>query len=141
VAAEASSSVVTFPVTVTLDEPVSSIRPGMSRDVEITIEQAADVVAVPLTAVTSSPSGDVVSVLASDGSLEIRQVTVGLANEILAEIQAGVAVGDEVVVGTDVERSRTDGGESEAGPGGFGGGFGGFPGGGLPAGGPPGQRP
>jgi macrolide-specific efflux system membrane fusion protein len=141
VATEAGSSVVTFPVTVTLDEPVESVRPGMSSDVEITIEQAADVVAVPLTAVSSSPSGDVVSVVGSDGSLQTRQVTVGLASETLAEIQSGLAVGDEVVVGTDAERSSTDEEESEAGRGGFGGGFGGLAGGGAPVGRPPGERP
>ena len=135
----------TFPVTVTLDETVEAVRAGMSSDVEITIEQAADVVTVPLTAVTSSPVGDVVSVIGSDGSLEPRSVTVGLASETLAEIQSGVSAGEQVVVGTDAQRTSTAGDEEQAGgpPGGFGGGFGGLAGGGGPPGGVPAaeQRP
>lgn len=141
VATEASGSVVTFPVTVTLDEPVEAIRPGMSADVEITIAQAADVVTVPLTAVTSSPAGDVVSVVGSDGSVATRTVSVGLASETLAEIQSGLSAGEAVVVGTDAARTSSD---SEADtPVGFRGGFGGLAGGGgPPAGGfGGGQRP
>jgi multidrug efflux pump subunit AcrA (membrane-fusion protein) len=107
VATAASGSVVTFPVTVSLDEAQEAIRPGMSSDVEITIAEAADVVVVPLTAVMSSPAGDVVRVLGSDGSPEARPVTVGLASETMAEIQSGVAVGDEVVVGTNAERAAS----------------------------------
>ena len=120
VATAASGSVVTFPVTVSLDEAPEAIRPGMSSDVEITIAEAADVVVVPLTAVTSSPAGDIVRVLGSDGSLEARPVTVGLASETVAEIQSGVTVGDDVVVGTNAERAASaEDGDADEPRGGF----------------------
>jgi hypothetical protein len=45
-----------------------------------------------------------VQVLAPDGSVEQRPVTVGLVNETLAEIQSGVSDGEEIVVGTVSER-------------------------------------
>jgi len=147
VATEATGSVVTFPVTVTLDEPMEAIRPGMSADVEITIAQAADVVTVPLTAVTSSPAGEIVSVMGGDGSLEPRSVTVGLASETLAEIQSGLSAGEQVVVGTDAARTSTEGDDDEefgGAPGGLGGSLGGLAGGGGPPGGfggGGGQRP
>jgi multidrug efflux pump subunit AcrA (membrane-fusion protein) len=144
VATAASGSVVTFPVTVTLDEAPEAIRPGMSSDVEITIAEASDVVTVPLTAVTSSPAGDIVRLLGSDGSLEMRQVTVGLASETMAEIQAGLATGEEVVVGTNAERAASAE-DSEDGQFRGGLGAGGLQGlaaaGGPPAGFPAGERP
>ena len=94
----------TFPVTVTLEDPIEPIQPGMSADVEITIAQAADVVTVPLRRsprhrpATSSGRG-------RDGGVEPRAVTVGLVTETLAEIQSGLAEGEPVVVGTSAERT------------------------------------
>jgi hypothetical protein len=116
-----TSSVVTFPVTVTLADPPASVRSGMSSDVEITIAEAADVVAVPAAALSGSNGNYTVQVATANGGVEPRTVTVGLVTESLAEIQSGVAAGEEVIVGTASDRAST-GDADEAG---FGGGFGG----------------
>jgi hypothetical protein len=63
-----------------------------------------------------------VRVSGSDGSLDMRAVSVGLISETLAEIQSGLSEGEAVIVGTDTERTGTSGeDEAAAGPGGFGG--------------------
>lgn len=131
-----SDSVVTFPVTVTLTDPPAQVRAGMSSDVEITIAQAADVIAVPAVALAGSAGSYSVQVATASGAVETRSVTVGLVTETLAEIQSGVAAGEEVIVGASAERVTS----SEDDVSGFGGGGGlqGLAGGGGP---PAGFRP
>jgi RND family efflux transporter MFP subunit len=104
----ATDSVVTYPVTVTLDEPDANVKPGMSSDVEIIIAEAPDVIAVPAVALDGRAANRTVQVLLPDGSVEARPVTVGLVNETLAEIQSGVAAGEEVVVGTVSEKVEAE---------------------------------
>jgi RND family efflux transporter MFP subunit len=110
-----TSSVVTFPVTITLTDPDGRIKPGMSTDVEITIAQASGVVAVPAVALAGSDGSYLVTVAAADGSVELRPVTVGLVTETLAEIQSGLAEGEEVVVGTSTDRAASEEDSSSAG--------------------------
>jgi hypothetical protein len=76
----------------------------MSSDVEITIAEAADVIAVPAVALAGSAGNYSVQVATASGALETRPVTVGLVTETLAEIQSGVAAGEEVLVGASTER-------------------------------------
>lgn len=130
-----TSSVVSYPVTVTLTDAGSGVLSGMSSDVEIIIDEATDVVAVPVTALAGSDGAYTVQVVDADGTTEVRAVTVGLVTETLAEIQSGLSAGEEVVVGTASDRTQSDD-ESDGGQNAFGGGFGGLDGG-PPAGGPP----
>jgi len=128
------SSVVTFPVTVTLTDPGEAVRSGMSTDVEITLAEAADAVTVPAVALMGSDGQYMVRVVASDGSVETRPVTVGLVSETLAEIQSGLAEGEAVIVGSDTDRTGTTEEVTDfAGPGGFEG-LGGLSGGAPPQG-------
>lgn len=114
------SSVVTFPVTVTLNDPGEAVRSGMSSDVKIILAEAADSVTVPAVALMGSDGQYMVRVVATDGSVEMRAVTVGLVSETLAEVQSGLAEGEAVIVGSDTDRTGTaDEVTDFAGPGGF----------------------
>jgi macrolide-specific efflux system membrane fusion protein len=101
------SSVVTYPVTVTLSEPGEAVRSGMSSDVQIILAEAADAVTVPAVALMGSDGQYMVRVVATDGSVELRAVTVGLVSETLAEVQSGLAEGEAVIVGSDTDRTGT----------------------------------
>jgi macrolide-specific efflux system membrane fusion protein len=101
------SSVVTYPVTVRLTDPGEAVRSGMSSDVQITLAEAADAVTVPAVALMGSDGQYMVRVLATDGSVEMRPVSVGLVSETLAEIQSGLAEGEAVIVGSDADRTGT----------------------------------
>ena len=128
------SSVVTFPVTVTLTDPGDDVRSGMSSDVEITLAEAADVVTVPAWPSWAATTSYTVRVVATDGSVEMRAVTVGLVSETLAEVQSGLAEGEAVIVGSDTDRTGTaDEVADFVGPGGFEG-LGGLAGGAPPQG-------
>lgn len=107
-----TSSVVTFPVTVSLDGADEAIKPGMSADVEIEIASAAQVLAVPSVALRGSGDVYMVNVATVDGGVEPRQVSVGLVTDSLAEIRSGLQAGESVVVGVASDRSVAAGSSS-----------------------------
>lgn len=109
-----TSSVVSYPVTVTLSDPDDSVLSGMTTDVEIVLESATNVISVPVTALEGRDDSYVVQVVNEDGSTEMRSVTVGLVTETTAEIQSGLAVGEEVVIGTAADRTASEDDESSS---------------------------
>jgi RND family efflux transporter MFP subunit len=129
-----SGGVVSYTVTVDITNPPATLRAGMSAQVSVTTAQASAVLAVPTAALQSLAEGYAVDVLGPDGRPRSQIVTVGLITSSFTEIQAGLAEGDRVVVGTATQRQT---GLPGAFPGGgvrFGGGGGGG-GGGTNAGG------
>jgi multidrug efflux pump subunit AcrA (membrane-fusion protein) len=130
-ATSGTSSVVTYPVTVALDEQPDGVRIGMTASVAIIVAQAKNVVAVPSQAlVGNAATGYQVRVLDDAGSITLVPVTVGLVTTSLAEIQGGLAGGETVVTGTV---SETNAATSSSRGGTF------FGGGGIDLGGPPGD--
>jgi macrolide-specific efflux system membrane fusion protein len=130
-ATSGTSSVVTYPVTVALDEEPEGVQVGMTASVAIIIAQAQNVVAVPSQAlVGTSTSGYQVRVMDASGAITLVPVTVGLVTTSLAEVQGGLSGGETVVTGTvsDASSSTTTG----RGAGSL------FGGGGIEIGGPPG---
>lgn len=127
-----TSSVVTYPVTVALDEEPAGVQVGMTAEVAIIIAQAQDVVAVPTQAlVGNSSSGYQVRVMDANGSITFVPVTVGLVTTSLAEIQSGLSGGETVVTGTVSSTSSTTTTNRN----------GSLLGGGFDLGGPPGGQP
>jgi macrolide-specific efflux system membrane fusion protein len=133
-----SSSVVSYPVTVSIDGTNDQLRSGMSSDVSITVAQAANVLVVPTAALSGSNGNYVARVLAADGSVTTTPVQVGLVTTSGAEISSGLSEGQTVITGT-VSATTTGTGTTNNGNrglsggfggGGFGGGGGGFGGGG-----------
>jgi HlyD family secretion protein len=107
---------------------------GMNAEVEIIAGEARNTLLVPVEALRElAPGQYAVFVVTADGELELRPVTVGLKDDVNAEILSGLDVGDVVSAGqaettSSLQIPSTDlqpGGEMP--PDG-----GGFPGGGLP---------
>jgi macrolide-specific efflux system membrane fusion protein len=141
-AASSSGSVVTYSVTIELNEPPAAARPGMSAKAAVTTAEAAGVISVPAVALNGSAPSYTVLVVGADGSTESRNVTVGLVTSSQAEIQSGLQAGEAVVIGTTAalnQTTTTSGGFGLPGGGGFQRGAGGGNGGGNNGGG--GTRP
>jgi membrane fusion protein, macrolide-specific efflux system len=120
VAADSSSGVVQYPVTVALKNVPATARPGMSADVAITIASAQDVVTVPASALQGTNGDYAVMTLGADGTPRRVPVQVGLVTNASAEIKSGLDAGVPVVIGTTADLVGTTNG-----------GFGGF---GVPGG-------
>jgi len=124
------------------------IRPGMTANIRIPVASASNVTAVPLPAVFTERNSETgryerfVFVRRPDGSVEKREVKVGVSDFFYAEIQEGLSPGEVVMLEMPAEelerRMRLlagPGAQGQGGPPGVRGGGGRPPGGGPPAGG------
>jgi RND family efflux transporter MFP subunit len=123
-----SSSVVTYPVTISLPDVPAAVKAGMSANVSITTASASNVVAVPAIALLGTTGNYSVRTITDGQEVQTVPVEVGLVTSTLAEITSGIDAGTAVVVGTSTTRSGTSTTTGGFGGGGFGGGF---PGGGT----------
>jgi membrane fusion protein, macrolide-specific efflux system len=119
-----SSSVVSYPVSVSIDGTNAALRPGMSADVSITVAQASNVLVVPTAALSGSNGNYVARVLVGDKDITTTPVQVGLVTTTGAEVTSGLSEGQTVITGI-VSQTTTGGTTTNNGRGGFGGGFGG----------------
>jgi len=93
-------------------DPDPQIRAGMFAAMKLITQERKNVIALPLTALTSYYDESVVFVLKDEGTVERRTVQTGLASETAVEITEGLEAGEEVVVqgvsnitdGTKVQR-------------------------------------
>jgi len=119
--ASGSNGVASFAVIVSLDAPPASLRPGMSADITIVAASATNVLSIPSRALSGSTGAYTVRVVATDGSVSVRDVQVGLVTSSLAEITSGLQAGERVVTGTSSTQNSTTtvGGGAFPGGGGF----------------------
>jgi multidrug efflux pump subunit AcrA (membrane-fusion protein) len=118
-----ASTVVTFPVTLTLRRPGRAVLPGMSAQVALDVQRHAHVLYVPTTAIQGPSTAPSVQVL-DDGRAISRPVETGLSTDTSTEIVVGLRVGEVVVTG--VVNPVATATVSGAGFGGLGGGAGGL---------------
>ena len=117
-----SNGVSTYPVTVTLDD-MGSLLPGMNVDGVITLEEADDVLAVPVDALMRGNQVYVKDDTVTEqqgpvpAGFKAVQVETGLASDTYVEITSGLSKGDEVYI----SQSSTGSSNSMMMPGGMGG--------------------
>ena len=112
-----TQGVVNYPATIALDQPNKSVRPGMTANVTIVVEQHDNVLLVPNRAVKASGKQKIVNVLVQGKPTPVN-VTLGMSGDTQSEVTSGLNEGDMVVI---QQTTTTTGGQ-----GGFGGPAGGF---------------
>jgi macrolide-specific efflux system membrane fusion protein len=130
-----SNSVVTYGVTLTLDQVPAGAKVGQTVSVVVTTGSKENVIMVNSAAITTVGNRHTVTVVAN-GVKETRAVEIGLAGDSATEITSGLTAGEQVTVKT------TSTGTGSGTQGGFPGGLtgGGVPGGGGNFGGGTGAR-
>jgi RND family efflux transporter MFP subunit len=83
-----------FGIEVAVDNPGLVLRPGTFGEVVVEVKTREDALAVPQKAILENKYVFV----AQDGKAVKREVTLGLQNTNLVEIQSGLAEGDMVIV-------------------------------------------
>lgn len=91
-----AQGVVTYPVTVTLDEPDPALRPGMTAAVSLIVERREAVLIVPNRAIQTSAGQRIVRVLFEGRLIEVP-VTLGLVGSTTSEILDGALQEGDVV--------------------------------------------
>ncbi|NBO93864.1 MAG: hypothetical protein EBV06_16380 [Planctomycetia bacterium] len=106
-----SSDVKVYQAMVSIKEEVYGLKPGMSAEVTIYTDSARDqVLTVPLQAILGSVDMGKkrrVFVMGPDGPVS-REIVVGLSNDRMAEIESGLAEGEEVIVNPRVLLSESE---------------------------------
>ena len=88
----------TVAVRARVENPEAKLRPGMFVRVDLVLEERADTLVVPETAVMQRGRESQVFVRDEDGRAELRTVHVGIRLEGWVEIREGLSEGDVVVV-------------------------------------------
>ena len=91
------NNVVTYEVTLLLDSPRADLKPGMTATADVIVDEAADVLALPRTAVrTPAGAAPTVTVRATRRAPEPRLVVTGLEGDTNVQIVGGVGLGERV---------------------------------------------
>jgi HlyD family secretion protein len=107
-------NLVVYPVEVEILDPDGRIRPGMTADLDIIIEEAKNVLCIPKHAVMSKEGKNMVLVK-EQGKVISKPFIAGVSNEINTEIKSGLEEGDTVLIsagqsGLNTPRFRPPGG-------------------------------
>lgn len=124
-----SSSAVSYPLTLTLEQSSRTLKAGMSATADVVTAETSGIT-IPTQALT----GSTVTVVTSNGKQTTKTVQVGLTGDSSVLISSGVNAGEKVVIRAPaITPSTTTSGATTPGAGGFGGRFGGggFGGGGV----------
>ena len=97
---ELINNVVFYDVLFDIPNPKRELDIQMTAQVFIILAQAKGVLLIPAAAIGNATEGATieVEVLKADGSLEPRTITVGIKSEIMAEVTAGLAEKEQVVL-------------------------------------------
>lgn len=101
-----ATGIVTYLVTINITEFGDlNLRPGMSANASVVVDEVDDVLTVPNWAIRlDRETGEAfVNIERNDGTVEEVPVTTGLRNEQFSEILSGLSAGDVVVVTSERE--------------------------------------
>ncbi len=115
-----TQGVVNYPVTVAMTDADNAVKPGMTANLAVTVDERTDALILPTRAVRTQGTQKVVSVLYKGETIQVP-VTTGLSNDQSVEITSGLQPGDVVVL--NQATTSTSGAGRGIG--------GGFPGGGV----------
>lgn len=105
-------NVVTYDVTISLDNPEHLLKPDMTATVDIEVSNRHDVLTVPVDAVKQTTRGSTVTVMrpgtGGKPAFEVVRVRTGISDDDRTEILSGLREGDTVVLAGQVEGMSTD---------------------------------
>jgi len=98
---DTSTSAIYYIGIIPVENPDGELRSYMTAQVSIILGSAQDVLTIPSSALgRRNPDGSYqVRVLAGDGSIQTRDVAIGLNDKVVAEVVSGLDEGERVVTG------------------------------------------
>ena len=105
---ESNQGVVTYPVTIQTAQPSGTQLPeGLSAVAEVVIREESNQLLVPIQALFGSVSEPIILISESDGSVQPRNVTLGISDDFWTVIEGGISEGETIlmtVVGTETSQ-------------------------------------
>jgi RND family efflux transporter MFP subunit len=96
----------TMLVEVDVPNPAGELKPGMMAEANVSLEQAPNVLSVPVQALDAAAQPPTVMVVTKDHLIDPRPVTVGLQTASRVAVSGAIAEGDLVVVGAHDQLRR-----------------------------------
>ena len=90
------SNIKVFEVLIKLDGTDEHFIPGLSATVDLIVDKVENVPAVPLSALTEV-RGKIFVYLKVGNDLKLRDVELGLTNQVMAEVKSGLHEGDQIL--------------------------------------------
>lgn len=91
-------NVVNYGVTISIDNPPSSIKLGMSANVNIITSQASNTLLIPNSALVYTNSGKPLVILDQNGKYTKKSIQTGISNIYFTQVTSGLKAGDKIVV-------------------------------------------
>jgi len=92
-----SDKVIKFAITIAMDPSDIQLRSGLSATADINVYNAKNVLLVPVSVITTTPEGTMVTVInEATGQLERRRISLGLQNFQFAEVLSGLKEGEKI---------------------------------------------
>ncbi len=105
---ESNQGVVTYPVTIQTEQPSDTQLPeGLSAVAEVVIREQNNQLLVPIQALFGSVNKPIILVSKPDGTLEAREVTLGISDDFWTVVEGGIVEGETIlmtVVGADTSQ-------------------------------------
>ncbi len=105
---QSNQGVVTYPVTIQTEQPEGTQLPeGLSAVAEVVIREQKDKLLVPIQALFGSVNDPILLISNEDGSIQPRNVTLGISDDFWTVIEEGVSEGETIlmtVVGADTSQ-------------------------------------
>lgn len=106
-----TQGVVTYNIVIDITDPISAIRPGMTANVDISVDKVKNVLTVSNSAVKPYKGGRAVRVINPETKgIKYIPVEVGLKGDDKTEIKKGVTEGQEVITSLSNEQIQRSGG-------------------------------
>ena len=86
-----------------VENPDGTLKDGMYADATIILKQRPNALTVPIQALERNPTGATVLVVNSQGTVEPRQVKLGIEGSSSIEVTSGLAENDRVIIGNRSE--------------------------------------
>lgn len=93
-----------YEVLIQIEQPPLDLRPGMTAEVNILVEELDDALLLPIEAVVERSGRFFCAVPTEGGDIETRELTVGTANETDLVVLSGLHVDEEVVLNISDEQ-------------------------------------
>jgi hypothetical protein len=103
-----SSNVKEYETTIKIDGSPEGLRPGLTAEVKIRVEQLPDVLQVPVQAVFQHGGKNYCIVYGGTGQWDLREVSLGSTNDKFVVVHSGVHEGEKVVLGATAYRDKVN---------------------------------
>lgn len=87
-----------YAVEIEIEQPPADLRPGMTAEVNVLVEQRENAIQIPIEAVVERNEQFYCAIAKPEGGLETRTLDIGSANETDVVVESGLSINEDVIL-------------------------------------------